>query len=158
MQSQNYSSLPDTRKHIGQVGVFLSKIAILIMCRISGHDQSKLEQPEIEYFDAYTPKLSGSTYGSDKYTQFLKEMEPALKHHYAVNRHHPEHFENGIRGMNLVDIIEMFCDWHAAAKRHADGDLMKSIGINQNRFHYSDDLKAVFENTYKDIFAEEQDV
>jgi hypothetical protein len=29
---------------------------------------------------------------------------------------------------------------------------MKSIEINQKRFGYSDDLKAVFDNTFNDIF------
>jgi hypothetical protein len=51
--------------------------------------------------------------------------------------------------MNLVDIVEMFCDWLAATKRHNGGDIMKFIVINQERFGFSDDLKAIFENTCK---------
>jgi len=39
-----------------------------------------------------TPKLAGSTYGSEEYKAFLGQMKPALDHHYAVNDHHPEHF------------------------------------------------------------------
>ena len=31
------------------------------------------------------------TYGSDEYKACLTEMKPALDHHYAANRHHPEH-------------------------------------------------------------------
>ena len=57
-QNQNYSSLPETRKHIGQVGNRLHLIAMLIIGRISEHDKSKREPPELEYFDAYTPKLA----------------------------------------------------------------------------------------------------
>jgi hypothetical protein len=106
----------------------------------------------VEYFDEYTPKLAGCTYGSDEYKQFLKELKVALNHHYSIGRHHPEHFENGIRGMNLVDLVEMICDWYAATKRHNDGDMMKSIAMNQERFGYSDDIKALLENTYKDLF------
>jgi hypothetical protein len=117
-----------------------------------------MTEPEVEYFDTYTPKLAGTTYGSDEYKQLLAELKPALDHHYAINRHHPEHYENGIRGMNLVDLVEMFCDWYAASKRHDDGDIMKSIAINQKRFGYSDDLKAIFENTCRDIFTEAHDV
>ena len=49
--------------------------------------------------------------------------------------------------MNLIDIIEMLCDWEAATLRHADGDIKKSIEINQERFRYSDELKAIFLNT-----------
>ncbi len=59
--------------------------------RFTCHDRSKTESPEVECFDEYTPKLKGATYGSDEYKQWLAEMKPALDHHYAANRHHPEH-------------------------------------------------------------------
>ena len=49
-------------------------------------------------------------------------MGPALQHHYEDNCHHPEHYRNGIHDMNMVDLIEMLCDWRAAIKRyHPDG-------------------------------------
>jgi len=70
-----------------------------------------------------------------------------LDHHYAFNRHHPECHLNGMKDMNLLDIVEMLCDWKAATMRHADGDLRKSIEINQGRFGYSDDLKRILHNT-----------
>ena len=76
-------------------------------------------------------------------------MKVALDHHYVENRHHPEHFENGIKGMSLLDIIELFADWHCAVKRHADGNIYKSIDINQKRFGYGDTLKEIFVNTAK---------
>lgn len=44
-------------------------------------------------------------------------------------------------------ICEMIADWMAACKRHADGDIMKSIEINQKRFGYSDELKEILINT-----------
>jgi hypothetical protein len=55
--------------------------------------------------------------------------------------------ERGIRGMSLLDVVEMLCDWRAATMMHADGDIRKSIEINQKRFGYSDDLKAILLNT-----------
>ena len=146
-----YSSVPETMKHIENVRYTLVNLINKILERALSHDQSKMQTGEVEYFDIYTPKLSGCTYGSEEYKQFLAELKPALDHHYCMNRHHPEHFQNGILGMNLVDIIEMFCDWYAASKRHKDGDILRSIEINQNRFGYSDDLKAIFENTFRDI-------
>jgi hypothetical protein len=147
-----YSSIYETKKHLDKVRDSILTIAGELHKRGLAHDDSKMRTPEVELFDIYTPKLAGCTYGSDEYKQFLLELKPALDHHYAKNRHHPEHFENGIRGMNLVDIVEMFCDWYAATKRHNDGDIMKSIAINQDRFGYSDDLRIIMENTYKDIF------
>ena len=59
----------------------------------------------------------------------------------------PEHYKNGIRDMSLCDLIEMLCNWEAAIMRHADGDIMRSIEINQKRFGYSDELKQIFVNT-----------
>ena len=149
-----YSSVPETQEHIKKVYENISKVMVELMARAKQHDQTKMKHGEVEYFDEYTPMLASCTYGSDEYKQFLKNLEPALIHHYAMNRHHPEHFENGIKGMNLIDILEMFCDWYAATKRHNDGDIMRSIKINQERFNYSDDLKAIFENTFNDIFVE----
>jgi hypothetical protein len=153
MEKEGYSSVPETTGHIGVVIENMAAICERLVKRGVAHDASKLEEPEVGYFDEFTPKLAGLTYGSEEYKRCLEALKPALNHHYAVNRHHPEHFENGIRGMNLVDIVEMFCDWYAASQRHDNGDIMKSIAINQKRFHYSDDLKAIFENTYRDIFA-----
>ena len=55
--------------------------------------------------------------------------------------------EPDISQMNLIDIVEMLCDWLAATKRHDDGDIMKSIEINEKRFRYSGELKQILINT-----------
>ena len=140
---------PETLKHIYEVKTQIGIVLDVLHLRVLKHDQSKLESPEKEIFDEFTPKLRDTTYGSDEYKQYLSEMKVALDHHYKMNRHHPEHFEHGIRGMTLVDLVEMFCDWRAATKRHADGDIFKSIELNQKRFNYSDDIKAILQNTAK---------
>lgn len=74
-------------------------------------------------------------------------MKPALDHHYAKNRHHCEHMADGINDMNLIDVIEMFCDWKAATLRHNDGNLRKSIEHNAKRFGMQSQLVKIFENT-----------
>lgn len=142
-----YDSRPDTVAHIETVRANLDTCIAAIRMRQSEHDLSKLKDPEKCVFDEFTPKLKGSTYGSDEYKGFLASMKVALDHHYANNSHHPEHYPDGIRGMCLLDIIEMLADWKAATMRHADGDLSKSIEINQKRFGYSDELKAILKNT-----------
>ena len=141
----------ETLTHIKQVASFINKIVLNLNIRAFDHDQSKLESPEREIFDEYTPKLKDTTYGSDKYNGYLKEMKVALDHHYKQNRHHPEHHENGVKDMNLIDLIEMLCDWKAATMRHADGDIMKSIEHNQKRFGYSNELASIFKNTIRDL-------
>lgn len=144
-----YDSRPDTLAHIQTVRRYLATVVKCLQNRAMDHDKSKLEDPEKATFDEFTPKLKGSTYGSEEYKGFLAAMGPALAHHYANNRHHPEHFPDGLRGMNLLDVIEMLCDWKAATERHADGNLAKSIELNQKRFGYSDETKTLLANTAK---------
>lgn len=137
----------ETISHILNVQRFIKIITDRLTKRGVEHDASKLQNPELDIFVKYTPRLAKSAYGSDEYKKFLQEMKPALDHHYMVNRHHPEHFPNGINDMNLIDIVEMLCDWKAATLRHNDGDLLRSIEINQKRFGYDDQIKSIFLNT-----------
>ena len=139
----------ETLKHIKKVAYFLNKVTNELILRRRKHDQSKFSDEELPIFIEFTPKLRETTYGSDEYKEFLSKMKPALDHHYANNRHHPEYFESTISNMNLIDIIEMLCDWIAETERNEDGDIMKSIEINQKRFGYSDELKNIFINTVK---------
>lgn len=136
-----------TLRHIETVRNFLNACVVEILRRAEMHDQSKLQSPEKEGFDEITEKLRGSTYGSPEYSEFLKQLKPVLTHHYANNRHHPEHFENGINGMNLIDLLEMLVDWKSSGLRHDDGDIFKSIEINQKKFNISDDLTQILRNT-----------
>lgn len=143
-----YDSTADTLKHSQRVGELMIQVINELNERSVRHDRSKTEPPELEVFNEYTPKLKDSTYGSDEYKQFLKEMkERGLDHHYANNRHHPEHFEDGINGMTLVDLIEMLADWRAATERHDDGDLSRSLEIQTDRFGISEQLALILKNT-----------
>ena len=144
-----HETMVETYKHKYEVSARLNTMIIELLARAEQHDNSKLINPEVDIFTKYTPKLKGTTYGSDRYKEYLKEMNVALEHHYKNNRHHPEHFKNGIKDMTLIDVLEMICDWSAAVERHADGDIYKSIEINQNRFEYSDELKEILKNTVK---------
>jgi hypothetical protein len=136
-----------TMRHIERVRNLLNKLIGELLWRGEVHDQSKLDRPEVELFTEYTPKLATCTYGSPEYEGFRKAMGPALAHHYANNRHHPEHFKGGVDDMNLIDIVEMLCDWKAASERHNDGNIRKSIEKNADRFNLSPQLVRILENT-----------
>lgn len=142
----------DTFRHIERVRNLLNLCVTELLKRGELHDQSKLESPEVELFTEYTPKLAGCTYGSAEYQSFRDAMKPALDHHYANNRHHPEFHKSGIKDMNLIDIVEMLCDWKAASERHNDGNIRKSIEINADRFQMSPELVLILENTAKALF------
>ena len=186
-----------TMRHIETVRNFIGACIKELINRQELHDQSKLESPEVEIFEVFTPKLRGCTYGSDEYKSFMTEMNVAIKHHNEANRHHPEHFSmrkccvcgyfgrdsegfrptpenvlcpkccehgaiyecqfeetSGFYGMTLIDLLELICDWKSATLRHADGDIYKSLEINQKRFGYSDDLKQILKNTVEWIHSE----
>lgn len=147
-----YNSMQDTLDHIRRVQQELLRIAYQLTRRGIDHDQSKLQSPEKELFDEYTPKLKALTYGSNEYKKCLDAMGEALKHHYQVNYHHPEHYERGVNDMSLLDIVEMLVDWKAASERHADGDIFKSIEINAGRFEISDQLKVILLNTAVELW------
>lgn len=148
---EKYDSSIDTLKHIKRVSELLIQAATELLYRATIHDNSKLQEPEKSSYDKVTPILSSLTYGSEKYTESLKELEPILKHHYANNSHHPEHYENGINDMTLFDIIEMFFDWKAATERHNDGNIHKSLEHIKTRFNISDQLIGIFKNTAKNL-------
>lgn len=143
----SYDSTADTLKHSQRVGELMAGPIAELVQRGTCHDRSKTEEPELSVFNEFTPKLKHSTYGSEEYKGFLVAMGEGLKHHYANNRHHPEHFEDGIEGMTLVDLVEMLADWKAATERHADGDLTKSLEIQRERFTISEQLLVVLRNT-----------
>lgn len=143
--------IKDTEEHIDNVKGYMHNIMDLIYERSMKHDASKLQEPELGIFVEYTPKLANTTYGSDEYKEHLKGMQVALDHHYENNSHHPEHYDNGINGMSLLDIVEMLCDWKAATERHNDGDIMKSMEINKERFGIDDQLYEILLNTIKEL-------
>lgn len=139
----------ETIKHIEKVRKYIRFFTDRLTTRGVNHDKAKLETPEVELFAEYTPKLAQTTFNSPEYKQQLAELKPALDHHYATYRHHPEHFPRGINDMNLVDIVEMLADWKAASERQKDGNLIKSIEINAQRFSIDDQLKQILLNTAK---------
>lgn len=145
----HYDSREDTLEHMRQVQKRLGVVEVELRERGSRHDMSKLGPEEKPIFDAYTPKLKELSYGSDEYNAALSALGPALQHHYQENTHHPEHYFNGIAGMDLLDLIEMYCDWAAACLRHKDGDMAKSIQINRERYGISGDLGMILMNTWE---------
>lgn len=142
-----YDSTADTLSHSRRVGELMGEPIVELVQRSTQHDLSKTQDPERAGFDEHTQRLSGLTYGSPEYAASLADLRPTLEHHYAHNRHHPEHFADGIDGMTLVDLIEMLADWKASTERVADGRLSRSLEINAERFGISPQLAEILRNT-----------
>ena len=142
----------DVVKHIHVVRENIYKMIEELDNRARLHDQSKLESPEQEIFGESYKDLIKTEYGTPEYDALLEKVKPAITHHYANNRHHPEHWRNGIDDMTLIDLIEMLCDWKAATVRNKNGNIRKSIEHNADRFKMSPQLKQIFENTVREMF------
>lgn len=128
------------QEHQARVENWLDLFMHHLRMRADVHDASKLFEPEKSIFDRYTWRLQHTAFGSPEYQEQLAGMQDGLKHHYASNRHHPEHFADGIAGMNLIDLVEMFCDWKAAADRQGKPvDIARLIA----RFNIEPQLAAI---------------
>lgn len=143
-------SVEATLEHKRVVNRLMGEVIKELINRANTHDDSKLEPIEAEAFDKMSPKLHDQTFNSPEYKAMLeKELKAALDHHYARNRHHPEHFENGVQDMDLIDLLELMCDWKASSLRQDNGNLLKSIDSNQERFKFSKELCMILKNTAK---------
>jgi hypothetical protein len=144
----------ETVKHIHEVRKLLFTMIEELDKRARLHDLSKLESPEAEIFGEFTPELAKTEYMSPEYKVLLEKVKPAIEHHYANNRHHPENHPNGINDMNLIDIVEMLVDWKAATKRNKNGNIKTSIEKNMARYGMSEQLAQIMQNTVKEIFRD----
>jgi len=147
-----YDSGPDTRKHIGLVRERLAMVRDLLARRGEVHDQSKVVPgPEKEGFDVHRQMLDRLEYGTPEYMAHVESIKPLMEMHYRNNSHHPEHYPNGVNGMSLLDLIEMLCDWDAAAHRKPDGHLSQGFEFNLKRHNIDTQLGDVLRNTAREL-------
>jgi hypothetical protein len=144
-----------TAAHVRRVGELMAQAVHELTLAISRHDESKFGRDELPVFARLQPRLAASTYGSDEYKTMLGELGPALAHHYAHNTHHPEHHADGVGGMDLLDVLEMLCDWKAATERHDDGCIGRSLTLNKERFGYGDEVAGILRRTAERLWGDE---
>jgi len=143
-------STADTTKHQERVQALMTQAIMVLSTAAMAHDQSKLEEPEKSTFDWAGPRLKHLPFGTPQYAKAKEDMGSALTHHYAVNRHHPEHHPNGIHDMDLLDLIEMLSDWKAAGERHKDSKgLAYSIAVGAENYGYGELMTTLLTNTAK---------
>lgn len=143
--------LTDLVEHKRLVAQYLQVIADDLFRRAAVHDNSKFSPEEYEAYEEAFPGLQKYAYGTEEFKAELAKIQPTITLHYRVNDHHPEHFPDGISGMNLIQIIEMACDWLAASHR-SQTSFAKGLDINKQRFGIDDQLfgsiKATIEHYY----------
>lgn len=156
--AMTYDSTNDTKDHQQRVYDLLLLVVEELATRAAEHDLSKLGSVEKPIIDK------------------RESMRIALDHHYSVNRHHPEHFkkykcvrcfkrfdielitcpecgsplftieQTGVKGMSLIDVIEMVADV-AAVSIHNRDDILKRFASHHQHFGYSDELAWIIQNT-----------
>lgn len=137
------------KKDVADIGkVFIDELDR----RIQHHDDSKLSGDEQRLFERILDNEDSVAYGTPEYEKLKAKLKPALIFHYNDNSHHPEHFIDGINGMNLIDLIEMYIDWCSAANRHKGDNIHKSINLNAQKYDLPDALVNIFHNTADDLF------
>lgn len=148
-----YDSTPDAYYHIYNIQwVWTNIIRPALDERFEKHDQSKLDSPEKECYDKYIPLLKKYKYGTPEYREVREAMaKEGMAHHIAVNRHHPEHFKNGISDMNLIDLVEHIVDCYAASM-NSDTGFDAGMDKNAERFHYPKELLEIIHNTSSEVF------
>lgn len=138
--------LIDLIDHKRRVGTYLQKVANALFGRAVVHDNSKFSPEEYDPYEEAFPELQKYAYGSDEFKAALAKIKPAINHHYETNDHHPEYFEAGISQMNLIELIEMTCDWIAASER-SQKDIFEGLEMNKERFKINDQLFCIIKNT-----------
>lgn len=149
---EKYDSSKDALEHKANVEKVMKPLIDDLVKRAAEHDNSKLVSPEKEGYDSLVPELRAAKYGSAQYNKIRKDMmELCLSHHYEVNRHHPEHFENGIMDFTIVDLVEYFVDTFAASLK-SDTDYSEGVKINADKHNLPDALVQIFINTVNEYF------
>lgn len=137
-------------QHIRDVQALIMECSINLQDRLLAHDQSKLVEPERSAYEGLDEKLVGIEFGSDAYKLTIKaHLGSALNHHYAYNRHHPEHYSNGIAGMSLFDLLEMLCDLRAICTEKGKPEI--DLETNKRIHNMSDEMYGLLLNTIEEL-------
>ena len=149
---ENFDSIHHSVWHKAHVETVMNLFIISELAeRAVRHDDSKLVAPEKQGYDKFIPLLKTAKYGSPEYEKIREDMKAeCLDHHYKENRHHPEHFENGMKGMTIIDLVELICDWFAASL-NSDTSFEKGLNGNFVRFQIQEPLQSIIRNTYEEI-------
>ena len=137
-----------TREHINRVQNLISIFSTQLWHRAQTHDASKFDPLEAGPLQAMQDLIDAegpAPFGTDEYRRRTALLGPMLEHHYAHNSHHPEHYPDGIAGMDLLDLVEMFHDWKAASER--GGDSAMGLTYCVEKYGIPPMLAAILRNT-----------
>ena len=70
-----------------------------------------------------------------------------------MNRHHPEHFEDGINGFDAVDLVEFCADITSYVEKITVSEALDVLEKQRKRFNIGDSLYSIIKNTVLNYFS-----
>lgn len=142
-----FEVLLDTIQHVSEVQENIEEFASDLKKRAIAHDRSKFADPEFSVFVSTRPEFKKANYGTPEYQAVVDAAIVGVNHHYSLNRHHTAHFPNGIKDMNLLDVLEMMADWRAASRRSPDLSFKDSLPRAFKKYEMDETLQRLILNT-----------
>lgn len=146
-----FEVLTDTLIHIAEVQEALEAMVHDLRQRGISHDRTKLQEPEFSVFCSTRSEFKTVNYGTPEYAAVAEKAKVAVDHHYANNRHHVGFHPNGIKDMNLLDVLEMLADWKAAARRSPDLSFEDSLPRAFAKYEIGPELQRLIVNTLESL-------
>ena len=150
----------DTREHQLAVARILMGVAKQLLDRAIKHDESKMHEPERSGYiePVYALNAEKVEYASARYKELCSQMGEAWKHHEANNDHHIGFFvpysvqtlNDPIRCLDLICLLEMCCDWIAAAQRKGN-DSVFALDAMCKKYSMDEQLAQIIRNTLATI-------
>lgn len=121
-----------------------------INTRARHHDQSSLNGSEFRIYEEHFDELQKYPMFDPRRDAVLKEMRVATMYHHNANDHHPEHFDDGINGMNLIQMIEFVADIMSQSEQNGI-DVYEMLPLLKDQYDISSQLYQVILNTVAGI-------
>ena len=147
MTSEEIRVVQSIYEHQQKVASVMRQVIHELVTRALTHDASKFTTQELRdnlvtLPDKWELQTKGHGYHSPEQEQHRARFAAEIARHRKANRHHPEYHVNGVNDMDLIDLIEMLCDWYVSAS-----DIDQSIRENSQDYEIPPHISRILENT-----------
>lgn len=141
-------------EHKNRVNNWLLSFAFELLKRGGGHDNSKLQEPEISGWKQMDQEPRYN-YGTKEYFDKLNKYHWLMEEHWSKNRHHPEYWEinKDDKSRDLIDILEMLADWSSYKDKVSYSEASRMIEKQSERYNLSDEMRDLLLNTLTNYFV-----
>ncbi len=138
-------------EHQQKVGAVMLKVINELIHRALTHDASKFTTQQLRdnlvtLPDKWKIQEAGHGYHSPEQGEHRKRFAQEIHRHRSAHPHHPEHFGNDVNKMNLIDLMEMLCDWYVASP-----DIDQSIHENSRDYKIDPHISQILKNTARKL-------